>query len=110
MDKTIYYSILLLSVIVLANYINYLLKKQSLQSNLISYLNSQRASKQESRLPSEWSTRTKSFDSERAMPRDLKFMAEPDKCFSCTNQVARQLGTEYAIYEQPTKLFSMGSL
>jgi hypothetical protein len=110
MDKTIYYAILLISVVILANYINYLLKKQSLQSSLIAYLHSQREQKQESRLPSEWNTRTKSFDSERAMPRELKFMAEPDKCFSCTNQVARQMGTEYAIYEQPTKLFSMGSL
>jgi hypothetical protein len=44
------------------------------------------------------------------MPRSLKYMAEPDKCFDCTNQVAASLGTEYAIYEQPSKLFSMGSL
>jgi hypothetical protein len=109
MEQRVYLFLIFLAVIIVGWYIHYL----QIQNNDIRRLLYQSMTKRDTtdnRLPTEWNTRTKSFDSERALTRDYKFMAIPDKCFDCTNQVARNLGTEYAIYEQPTKLFSMGSL
>jgi uncharacterized protein YxeA len=106
MCRIIYFILLLALIIILAFYAYYLQKK----NNYTQMLLSQSLKKEVSKIPVEWNTRTKSFDSENAMPRSFKYMAEPDKCFDCTNQVAASLGTEYAIYEQPSKLFSMGSL
>jgi hypothetical protein len=95
------YLLLLLVIIGLCMYIKDIKNKNS-QVVLIK--------DEQKKIPLEWNTRTKSFDSESSMPRSLKYLAEPDKCFDCTNQVASSIGTEYAIYEQPTKLFSMGRL
>jgi len=106
MCRIVYLILLLALVILLGFYIYYLQKKNDYTQMLLS--NSLK--KEVPKIPLEWNTRTKSFDSESSMPRSLKYLAEPDKCFDCTNQVASSIGTEYAIYEQPTKLFSMGRL
>jgi hypothetical protein len=103
----IVYLILILAAIIILTFYAYYLQKKNQHTQML--LNAS-LKKEVPKIPIEWNTRTKSFDSENMMPRSLKYLAEPDKCFDCTNQVAASLGTEYAIYEQPTKLFSMGSL
>jgi len=106
MCRIIYFILILVAIIVLAFYAYYLQKKNDYTQQLLA----QSLKKETAKIPIEWNTRTKSFDSESMLPRSMKYLAEPDKCFDCTNQVAASLGTEYAIYEQPTKLFTMGSL
>jgi len=109
MERKLFLILFLVSIIFIGMYINYI-KNENHRVKYLLYKSMISKDNTNNRLPTEWNTRTKSFDSERALSRQYKFMAEPDKCFDCTNQVAQNLGTEYAIYEQPTKLFSMGSL
>lgn len=106
MNTNLFIKLFLTFVVIVSAYIFYLQNEK----DKLQLIQATKQPEVDTRLPSEWNTRTKSFDSERAISREFKFMAEPDKCFDCTNQVARNFGTEYAIYEQPTKLFSMGSL
>ena len=48
---------------------------------------------------------TKSFDSERELPPDFKYLGGPTKCFDCERQYINMYGPRYADLAQPTKCF-----
>lgn len=48
---------------------------------------------------------TKSVDGERQFPDDLKWMAQPSKCFSCERELVNRFGNRAGFNAQPSKCF-----
>ena len=48
---------------------------------------------------------TRSVDGERQFPDDLKWMAQPSKCFSCERELVNRFGNSAGFNAQPSKCF-----